>query len=209
MTTEVATPPLFTFKLRSGKVINVFDNCSSAYSESMVQKVMDDLQRKYGPDCLRRKADFRYNCHGLTFISKLGCIGQIQEKKPVNILDPDALAKIDIKDDPESEVVSDILTSNYPRRICRLNTEHEFLLGSEDIKRGDITVYRRFIHGRDAINHSAIVVDFLYGSQHSTKFSSIIVLSKFGSAGEFFHQYNNINKDIYGPIVEFWTDRNA
>jgi hypothetical protein len=70
--------------------------------------------------------------------------------------------------------------------------------GRADIMAGDIVVYRKDLHG--PIQHVGVIVRPLIDQ------ASWLVLSQFGSDGEYFHSENEVPL-LYGDRKEFLTER--
>jgi hypothetical protein len=153
----------------------------------------------------RRPADSRYNCHGLTFIGKLGSIGIQDTPDLITLINGDSEKKAVIPND--KDVIETILKDNFFRKIKRLkNIDVDYLSGDEDIKIGDIAVYKASLRGREQIEHTALIVKLVPNAFSHDKFCDIIVLSKMHLAGEYFHPYKKVPVGC-GTIIEFWTDR--
>ncbi len=77
---------------------------------------------------------------------------------------------------------------------------YERLAGISDAKFSDIVVYSN----NGQYQHVGIIVDspFEVMSPHQ----KIVVLSKWGSEGEYFHPIDRVLPQ-YGAPVEYWTDR--
>jgi len=149
----------------------------------------------------RRGADFSYNCHGMTFINRLGHIGSIDVIKSQTILMPGIRQEVK---EYEEEIIEKILEGNGYKLIKRLNNiKVDFLIGNEDIREGDIIIYKNIFQGKERITHSGIIINLI---KCNNKLVNLLILSKMGRGGEYFHKLNEI-PDFYGMIAEIWTDR--
>lgn len=176
----------FTFKTWGGKEIPVFGKID--IPETLIQAINKLFRQKYGKTKERKSADSRYNCHGMTFVGRLGWISDIDTEKGHILI---TNSKGFIKDTTErKDIIEDILKGNHLHRGKRINNiKIDTLDGCEDIRIGDIVVYKDSIRGKEG-----------------SKILNVEVLSKMGYGGEYFHLYNNVPQE-FGLIVEFWTDR--
>lgn len=196
----------FTFKLRNGQHIDVHDCSDIRVTSSKIDCAARKYREKYGIENQRKPPDLEYNCHGLTFISKLGWIGCLVQDEP-KFINPFGCDKVTFKASPEPDIVADIIRGNSLRLIRRLNNRRiEQLRGNEDIEIGDIVIYKDIRNKREVIEHSAVVIEVKKSEHELGKINSVRVLSKLAWAGEYFHPFCDV-PDEYGNIIEFWTDR--
>jgi hypothetical protein len=192
----------FIFKTWDESAITVYEQLP--LPEHLANAYNDSLRRKYGIANERKKADHRYNCHGLTFIGKHGWIVNGNSQNAPMLVTGESKKIEEIPD--ERDIIDIILNGNLLRRVRRLNNRDvDRLAGDEDIKIGDIAVYKDNLRGREEILHTALVVE-LRKLNISNKFCDIKVLSKMGHGGEYFHSYWDVPIE-FGLIIEFWTDR--
>lgn len=197
---KLATKPIFTFKLKNLKEISVFSGVK--VEEGKIIELEKDLRKKLGKHTERRNADWTYNCHGLTFINKLGWIGLEDIFKEKVLIVPGQKEEVD-----ESELVDieDMLTGNGLRLIKRFNNMYEDKFnGDEDVKEGDIAIYKSIRNMQEEIYHSGIIFRLCI---LNNKLDNVIVLSKFGHGGEYFHPLQSVGKMYDAEIAEIWTDR--
>lgn len=197
---KLATNQIFTFKLKNLKDIPVFSGVK--VEEDKVAELEKDLRQKLGKHTERRSADWTYNCHGLTFINKLGWIGLEDIFKEKVLIVPGQREEVD-----ESTLIDieDIIIGNGLRLIKRFNNMYEDKFnGDEDVKEGDIVIYKSVRDMQEEICHSGIIFRLCL---LSNKLNNVTVLSKFGHGGEYFHQLQSVGKLYDAEIAEIWTDR--
>lgn len=196
----------FTIKLRNGQAINVYDSSEIRISDALMNCVTKKYQEKYGRENQRKSSDIEYNCHGLTFISKLGWIGCLTEDEQ-KLISPYGFQKVAFEEKEEPDVIAEILIGNGLHLTRRIdNSKIEQLTGDEDIGIGDIVIYKDIRNKREEVEHSAVVIEVKKSEVEVGKILYVRVLSKLAWAGEYFHMFCNV-PDEYGNIVEFWTDR--
>ncbi len=190
----------FNFKTRNGKEIPVHEIME--IPENLIRAVNNHFRNIFGINNERRQADEGYNCHGMTFIGKLGWIGCSNSQKSSLIISKDAVSKEDQKG--EEDVIEKVLKGNGLNRSFRLdNYDIDYLKGDEDVDIGDVVVYKDKRGDNEEILHTAIVTEII---KLNDNISNLKVLSKMGYGGEYFHFFNNAPKE-FGKIIEVWTDR--
>lgn len=190
----------FNFETRNGKKFPVYDFMS--IPEGLIEAINKRLRGKYGIDNERRKADSGYNCHGMTFIGKLGWVGCLDFQESILIIsNTNQNTKKLITD---RDIIEEILDGNRLHKSFRLNNlDVDFLSGDEDVEIGDIVVYKDTRAHGEEILHTAMVVEVIKSNNNIV---NLRVLSKMGLGAEYFHLFNNIPEE-YGKIIEVWTDR--
>lgn len=183
--------PIFVLRTRDSCEIPVFRGRASDPRILELEVARFDANPKL---TRRRDADPHYNCHGLTFIARHGCIGVIAENEwLIKVPGECAPEAVDCTDDH----IERLLTNSGFRLVRRLaNYRLDFLSREDRIDCGDIVIYR---DQRGFASHSAVV--------WSCDPPCVTVLSKLGGAGEYFHEYRDLPDDMYGVAVEFWSDR--
>lgn len=192
----------FSFKTWDDKDIPV-------YEIGMISEVQKEALNKrfielYGTENQRKKADIRYNCHGMTFVGKLGWVGCYNSNE-----DKVLVYNTGIKTDnilAEQDAIEEILHGNKLRRTARINNLDLDNLSGEDIKIGDIAIYKNIVESKETITHTAIVIEVAYGQLNKNEINHLRVLSKMGPGGEYFHHFKTIPWE-FGKIIEIWTDR--
>ena len=190
----------FNFITRDGKKIPVYEKTQlpKGHLEALNKRFQDEP----GIDYERRQADEGYNCHGMTFIGKLGWVGWSNSQESIIIL-PDEATDSEAQEG-EEDIIEKILKGNGLRRSFRLdNYDVDFLKADEDVDVGDIVVYKDVRKRGEEILHTAIVTELI---KADNKVCNLRVLSKMGYGGEYFHLFNNAPKE-FGKIIEIWTDR--
>jgi len=191
----------FKFKTTNGQEIPVYEGIP--VSDIHIDAINKRLRRLYGPENERRKADYRYNCHGLTLINKLGWIGPIIPKKSHFIISGNA-QNSSAQENENDQIIEDILHGNGFRVKYEFsNRDIAVLKGDEDIKEGDIAVYKAMIQKIKKIQHTALIVGFF---KVNNKICDIKVLSKMRYGAEYFHKFRKVPDEL-GKIIEIWTDR--
>jgi hypothetical protein len=192
-----ATSIRFKIKNRIGEEINVFEPSLPCPKREI--EAFNTLISRSGSARIRTSQNHTYNCHGFTFISKLGHIGSLERERRSILL----LGQNEYLPD-EEEGQNDIWKLLYGngwkkiREIGNLNI-NRFKL-SDGICRGDVAIY--FKGGK--IAHSCVVYDV----EEDNTFVNITVLSKFGRMGEYFHLIDDkIIIKLYGITVSIWSDR--
>jgi hypothetical protein len=168
-----------------------------------MDKINQLLDTKYGLQRKRKDSDYRYNCHGLTFINKLGWIGAITHQNGGSLFIEDWH-----RSQPENPdvLIYKILGGNGFRLIYDFsNRDLDILKGNENIKIGDIVLYLNSSVGYESIGHSALVAE-IFRRECDQRIITISVLSKMGHGGEYIHSYNDV-LPAYGKRIQFWTDR--
>ena len=186
--------PSFVLRTRHGSAVKVYRGLPQ--NEQALERV--DAKFAGYPQLERRKRSVpHYNCHGLTFINRHGCVA-VEAMELPRIWAPGWRPTKDPTD--YSELLEGLLVSSGYHRVGKLGDFTSQTLGEDaNLCRGDVVIYR---DARGQISHSAIVWE--------VQPMSIKVLSKFGEAGEYFHDYRAIPDEFgYGRTVEFWTEREA
>jgi hypothetical protein len=201
--TKMSAEPRFIFKTRDGTRIPVYE--IMPIPERLINAVNKRFRNLYGEDNERRPFDHAYNCHGMVFIGKHGWVGiDFPIPKKVEIFLPQDEQDIE-ESKVDNDIIAKILDGNGLKMIKRLdNIELDFLEGDENVKIGDIVVYKAVRQQREEILHSAIVMDLI---KVNDRLCNLKVLSKMGYGGEYFHFFNKVPNDDFGKIVEIWTDR--
>ncbi len=185
----IAETELFTIVTRNGESIPVYGKSALKPNALIAAKEIEGL----GGDSrltLRRGPDASYNCHGLAFVSKLGCICMREDQYLIEVQGESAPSVPDNVDDH----VRFLLSNGGFRRTRTINRDAEGVSPTDDIDQGDVAIYKRL----DRIQHSAIV--------WRAELPYVQLLSKLGDAGEYLHRPEDAPK-AYGSTVEFWTDR--
>lgn len=196
---ETRPDPFFVIKTKANRELNVYLSC--VYTANELSEVTERLQSLHNPADERRPADISYNCHGFTFIGKMGWFATgvpvarlyIVGRAIETIIESQARSRLS----PEQEIQA-ILDDNGFKMIAHTpNLDAGPPQGSVDLEIGDIVLYKtRRIDGI-SIDHSGIIAKFC---------PDPYVLSKFAFGGEYFHPIKRVPKE-YGKIVEIWTDR--
>ena len=190
----------FTIKTKKETDIPIFR--ALPLPEDKQAPIEEICRTLFGKENERRKSDPSYNCHGLTFIGKLGWI------HPQRVVESSLILPARLFIDQQRtdiEVIDIFLTENGYRRSARINNirQYEFK-GNEDIQLGDIAVYKLSLgESRETVSHTGIVVKL---AENNGKIDGFKVLSKLGPCGEYVHPYN-IYDEGFGTILEIWTDR--
>lgn len=193
----------FKFKIRDGKEIPVYEGIPLIPDNNKIQAITKRFRDDYGINSERRKADYNYNCHGMTFIGKLGWVGCIIPQEDRNIIVPGATQR-NKETKIEKDIIEEILIGNGLHRIVRLNDRKVDLLPEDaNVKIGDIVVYKVSRMQGEVIQHTAVVVKV---NIFNNKICNLQVLSKMGVYGEYFHAFRKVPLE-FGKIIEIWTDR--
>jgi len=150
----------FSFKTKDGKEFPVYEinpMPGKPKPENFIKALNERLRKEYGPINERKGPDSGYNCHGMTFIGKLGWVG-LSQKEVSSIIIPNNTKSINEQLE-EKDIIEEILKGNGLKKKIRINNiEKQNLKGDEDIEIGDIAIYRNSKRGREEITHSAVVV---------------------------------------------------
>lgn len=189
----------FTFKTKNGTEIHVSGG-EPAPNKAQIRATEAMLRAKYGIEYERKACDYSYNCHGMTFINKLGWIGaDVPGQERLIRLGQRYVVPTDAQ---TTETIQSILEGNNLVLKKKLsNFQVDSFANTDDIKIGDIVVYK---DGFGNIRHSGIIVkqEEIQGSDHIL----LRVLSKMARWGEYFHLHNNV-EPTYGRTIEVWSDR--
>ena len=192
----------FSFKTKNDKKIKVFSG-GQQLAPDQIKKIrlchIKQLTQNNNYSEERRLPDTSYNCHGMTFINKLGILGTIQRQK-VSIYTPggpeylcDTKAAVDD--------IRIILTGNgYTKKAEKANIPEDDILKEDNIVQGDVVLYFR----NNAVGHSCIAYEILTVADKI----KLKVLSKLGlSGGEHFHYIDNdFIVKMYGKHIQIWSD---
>jgi hypothetical protein len=218
----------FKFKTKDGTEFSVFEG--TPLDPITSAKANKDCRDAYGINTERKTADGSYNCHGLTFINRLGLIGVIGKEIADKVLLGFTGAPIEdektklFNANSGDEIIREILKKNNYRRIAKstfievggvkvakIVSENE----EELIHLGDILIYYNYRNdkNKDEITHSAIIYKIIVSGINEmnkalpSEIKDIHVLSKMGPrGGEYIHSFSKANR-FYGDKVEIWTDR--
>jgi len=179
-------------------------------TDNLIIAANKHFRNEFGNEYERRSYDHFYNCHGMTFIGKQGCIGlnfsELEENKKIF---SESSKKI-VEQKNREDIIQLILEGNNFRRIIRFDNielDIDKISDIKDIKRGDIVIYKDIRNHKEEVLHSAIIMK-LIKLERNAKLCNIQVLSKLGDCGEYFHSFNTTKVlQRYGKIVEIWTDR--
>ncbi len=149
----------------------------------------------------RRGPDPSYNCHGMTFVSKLGWIGSWPVPQPYELPMRPYLEAAD----PDEDIMRMLRGNGYVCRESMPNIDSFDVPATLDVGVGDVILYKSIASELAQINHSGIVVA-VEEDYNTGRLSDIKVLSKFGCAGEYVHPYRHVPPGV-GPTVEIWSDR--
>lgn len=190
----------FQFKLKNNAQISVYEGVR--IEEDRLAGLNRYLRRLFGVSNERKKADFTYNCHGFTFISKLGWIGCEDVFKTPRLFIPGESLEIDESD---IDFIENIVRGNGYRFVCRLNNiEVDTLEDDRDIREGDMVIYKAMRRMKEQICHSGIIIKLC---KINNRLTDVVVLSKMGYGGEYFHPLKKIPEIFGAKIAEIWTDR--
>jgi len=150
----------------------------------------------------RRGPDLTYNCHGMTFVNRMGWVGAQRAPRLVLPSLRSPAAK-----DPDSDVLA-MLTGNGYCCTCRVpNYQVDPMPRRPAVDLGDVILYRNRAQPEGhQIGHSGIVVAVEEGGAAGGGIDDIKVLSKMGMAGEYLHSYRDA-PEVYGRTIEIWSDR--
>ena len=182
--------PLFRVNLRKGDQVAVYHGIPPDRDVAAAQEA---LYRRCSQLTMRRPADCRYNCHGMTLLGRHGHVGTI----PLRRLYLAGSKPTECKDNT-TQVIEDLLRNAGFKPMLSLADCRIDKLGTDgDVGRGDIVAYRDW---RGEITHTATVwCCFL---------PRVVVLSKLGDGAEYYHEFDKLPKECpYGTFVEFWSDR--
>ena len=197
---ETRPDPFFVIKTKANRELYVYSSCVHTANE--LSEVTERLQSLHNPADERRPADISYNCHGFTFIGKMGwfatgvpvarlaIIGRAIE----TVIEREALSRLS----PEQEIQALLTDNGFEMIAYTTDIDVKPLMWDIVPEIGDIVLYKtKRVDGSYSIDHSGIIAKFC---------SEPYVLSKFSFGGEYFHPIKRVLEE-YGRIVEVYTDR--
>lgn len=190
------------FKLitRKDNSIEVYDG-GKQLTPLLVQKTNEELDKNIGVGKRRNCADSRYNCHGLTFASKLGHFASAYREKRLIVL-PGEIEERYNEDDAQKDIRTFLIDNDYYRKGIVNNIEIDKFKVSQQLIEGDIALYLK--NGK--YEHSCVIYKIAV-NRDNENIEEITVLSKMGNGGEYFHSLSNkFIYEIYGRNIEIWSD---
>jgi hypothetical protein len=145
----------------------------------------------------RRGPTADYNCHGLTFVNRLGWFASMHMGAPHELA---GTPRAEAEDTDEH--IRILLDDCGFRRIVTLpNMKVDLLEQGHGAQLGDVILYLDSGKAHSRIDHSGIIIGVI-----SQPWPDLRVLSKFGMNGEYVHPYRQV-PDAYPTTIEIWTDR--
>lgn len=196
---EIKPESYFIVKTRIGRELSVYT--SNIFTARDLDAVTKELQNLHNPADERRPADISYNCHGFTFIGKLGWFATSVPMSRLYITGREVEGVVEREQrrtlSPEKEIMALLDDNSYTMIAHTPNINISPPQGRANPEIGDIVLYKTKRLDGISIDHSGIIVKFC---------PEPFVLSKFGFGGEYFHPIKRV-PEAYGKIVEIWTDR--
>jgi hypothetical protein len=190
------------FKLitRKNNSIDVYDG-GLQLNPQLVQKTNEQLDRQIGVGKRRNCADSRYNCHGLTFASKLGHFASAYREKKLIVLPGEIDERYD-DNDAQKDIKTFLMDNDYYKKGAVNNIEIDKFKIDQQIIEGDIALYLK-----NGIYEHSCVIYKIATNRDNEEIEEITVLSKIGNGGEYFHSLSNkFIYEIYGRNIEIWSD---
>lgn len=201
---------LFSVPLSTGRSVDVYGPppAGARPNPQVVQAGEKRLEDRLGLNRLRRRgAHDGYNCHGLTFMGKLGWIGFLtpQEQPLALPFDSADLLATKAAAAADEEIKALLMHLGYVRTGFLDLKKSGLSLSLPDVMPGDIALYKDYRPREDAyrLTHSAIV---LHVEETANSVKDIRILSKFGMLGEYVHSVRAHPPEL-GDQLEIWSDR--
>lgn len=187
----------FTYLTKVGVKVNVY-SCNLPENPKTLKRQHEILKTKITTGVELCIYDHRYNCHGLTFISRLGFVG-IADYKIKQIVLP-GRSSYEYNEDIMLEDLQKAL-SDYDKVDEISNTDVD-TINFKQVKVGDIVLYLK----DNKYSHSCIIYQI---NNTIGNIKEIKVISKFGQYGEFLHNLlDPFVIQIYGKHLEIWQHKN-
>jgi hypothetical protein len=138
-----------------------------------------------------------YNCHGLTFVNRLGWFATMHMAAPYELPGlPHAEAQ-----DTDEHIRVFLRECSYRLIVPVFDLKTGNLPADHPVRVGDIVLYLDPDKRQGRFDHSGVVVEVI-----SQPVNDLKILSKFGMNGEYVHLLRQVPPE-YPNFIEIWTDR--
>ncbi|MBW7955437.1 hypothetical protein H3C66_01775 [Patescibacteria group bacterium] len=159
-----------------------------------LEKFRQEFIYELGEDNEKTFPNYTYNCHGLTLIGRIGLFAS--------------------EDETENNIFNLLSDIGFRRKTAIADITIEKFSFANNFQPGDIVIYKQLLKQEDEtivspvifnISHTCTIINV--SEVQTTGKAKIIVLSKFGAQGEFFHDLDHpFILDKYGKNIEIWSN---